>query len=1273
MSAELDKKIRKKQASIFDPKESIPNRVKACIFLSENLHPNDLKNFLDSNKESTTGLLTEVSQYILTHTKKGKIVVPAKDATLHINLLRIATKIYYYNEFIHFDLYVKFLHNYLKIESNSEIREKAFDFLIEMILTYGEQTELTDLFIKSLNLGYYAEICFCSADSDIDQEMTLKFVTKFLTALKKPSDFDKLHHLLEAILSYIYPTFADEAQFPYKQNHPQIGLVDELPPSIIDKHVLDSFKGLLSSPVIEKVRNLPTFSLFIKHFYLYVLQLPPDDTTSSVILSTIEYFLQNFVIQTFTLSDPSEYDQLKHYLIETISVLHDKPFLQGNKTSCTTLASSIKKQIIRLTDNELPEELKNITIETVLNCIDLLVQADHTESLGSYIDLIFIIFIKWQRLEDVHILRDRLITFLKLPVVSSQFQSKFNHCTRLIISDFYSPSLLEDTDDVIVGSKKVAKSIRLEVPEPPFEAPEVDTSFSQHFKIENDAALTLWNFFYELHCKINEIDDIDCYEQGMHILYDVMSTLIKAETRAHQKNLELNPKRPNLIDVFGSIFFAAFNRKEHSSTSLEWSYRAICRMVNRSYVRYTNDLYSLFYATITTGLNVMPVAIMEEVFDIIPNQIPGWPVLIVPLLNNLQNLKIESMPITSNPNRDSQVVALLNSIVTAEENYPTILSDVHSIYDETLRGSFADSVSASFENLLHVFLTNKQQVSLLYGIASHIIFTRRRDAKAPIDHLLDTITKRISLPPEDIYRPASEIIGQLASFNELFTVEDVQHLLHSLLRIVVDPLTKTEAIACVFTALTDWTFSPSSIVPKSLTPELTSTDPNVKYRACAPECAEAFLQSLLTAYGFVPSEKGNDKFLSTHVEEGEVTWWAYGNNILSIEKGSNGEFCNLVIRNAVGKTVWGVKSVSVLEELGLQSTTKRTVLTVKDIVKDAPRQVVKDREVPETNNVLREMILKATNEESDLLDWGLPNGVNRSDYDNDLMFVKDAVDNVERQVRDLGKHIESSPKPTTESTNEIDNTKLLIHSLLCQTQFVDPMPKATIGLIFVKKDQYDQYDILKNEDGSSAFREFASGLGWMLDIKTHNGFLGGLDKNYMSTGKNIRYFADATKEVIFHDITLMPTQKDDSQQLTKKRHVGNDYVHIVWNESGEYSPTTITSQFNAAHIIVEPIGNGLHRIRIWRKQNVRQFGPLMDGMIVGKELLPTLVRETAVNANYCCSLNISPDDYLKPYLRRTTLIKEIVEKNDDFPVPTFFSTLSVVTNPQSVVDLAIKK
>ena len=224
-------------------------------------------------------------------------------------------------------------------------------------------------------------------------------------------------------------------------------------------------------------------------------------------------------------------------------------------------------------------------------------------------------------------------------------------------------------------------------------------------------------------------------------------------------------------------------------------------------------------------------------------------------------------------------------------------------------------------------------------------------------------------------------------------------------------------------------------------------------------------------------------------------------------------------------------------------------------------------------------------------------------------------------------------------------------------------------MIYVKKEQFDQCVILSNEsDTTLEYKQFVEGLGWTIDIDHHNGFLGGLDKVYKTTGQDMRYYSDATKEVIFHDITLMPTDKDDPQQIAKKRHVGNDYVHIVWSEGEEYSPTTITSHFNAAHIIIHPIGNGLYKIRVWRKEGVRQFGPLTDGMIVSKELLPSMVRETAINANHCCSLNMSPDDYLKPYLRRTTLIREATGKNDKYVPTSFFSTLSIITNPQSVAD-----
>ena len=98
-----------------------------------------------------------------------------------------------------------------------------------------------------------------------------------------------------------------------------------------------------------------------------------------------------------------------------------------------------------------------------------------------------------------------------------------------------------------------------------------------------------------------------------------------------------------------------------------------------------------------------------------------------------------------------------------------------------------------------------------------------------------------------------------------------------------------------------------------------------------------------------------------------------------------------------------------------------------------------------------------------------------------------------------------------------------------------------------------------------------------------------------------------------------------------------------------------------------------HKITIWRKESVRLFGPLMDGMIVHKNLLPILVRETAINANHCCNLEISPDDYLKPYLKRSTLIKEITEKNDKFTKTNYFSTISMITNPSSLHDFVEHK
>lgn len=40
-------------------------------------------------------------------------------------------------------------------------------------------------------------------------------------------------------------------------------------------------------------------------------------------------------------------------------------------------------------------------------------------------------------------------------------------------------------------------------------------------------------------------------------------------------------------------------------------------------------------------------------------------------------------------------------------------------------------------------------------------------------------------------------------------------------------------------------------------------------------------------------------------------------------------------------------------------------------------------------------------------------------------------------------------------------------------------------------------------------------------------------------------------QVIFHVATLMPNNPNDPKGNSKKRHIGNNFVTIVYNDSGE--------------------------------------------------------------------------------------------------------------------------
>lgn len=54
-----------------------------------------------------------------------------------------------------------------------------------------------------------------------------------------------------------------------------------------------------------------------------------------------------------------------------------------------------------------------------------------------------------------------------------------------------------------------------------------------------------------------------------------------------------------------------------------------------------------------------------------------------------------------------------------------------------------------------------------------------------------------------------------------------------------------------------------------------------------------------------------------------------------------------------------------------------------------------------------------------------------------------------------------------------------------------------------------------------------SGLGWEVELATHAGFMGGLQRNG-TTGETAPYFATSLTEVIFHVSTRMPSTSDES-------------------------------------------------------------------------------------------------------------------------------------------------
>uniref|UniRef100_A0A8C7LB73 Tuberin n=1 Tax=Oncorhynchus kisutch TaxID=8019 RepID=A0A8C7LB73_ONCKI len=238
--------------------------------------------------------------------------------------------------------------------------------------------------------------------------------------------------------------------------------------------------------------------------------------------------------------------------------------------------------------------------------------------------------------------------------------------------------------------------------------------------------------------------------------------------------------------------------------------------------------------------------------------------------------------------------------------------------------------------------------------------------------------------------------------------------------------------------------------------------------------------------------------------------------------------------------------------------------------------------------------------------------------------------------------------------NEANKPLLLpkSQSVCVAVKVLDQMPPYDthkIGVVFVGAGQvFNEVSILSNEYGSNRYAGFLTGLGKLIHLKDCDPdqiFLGGLDQ-YGDDGEFTYCWHDDIMQAIFHIATLMPNRDSDKGCCNKKRHIGNDFVMVVYNDSGEeYKLGTIKGQFNFVEVIIKPLDYGSNLVTLQCRKDLEGLVDTSVVKIVSDQNLPLLVRQMALHANMASLVHqyrANPSDaYASKWLARLRHIKRL--------------------------------
>ncbi|KAG9509350.1 Tuberin [Fragariocoptes setiger] len=227
---------------------------------------------------------------------------------------------------------------------------------------------------------------------------------------------------------------------------------------------------------------------------------------------------------------------------------------------------------------------------------------------------------------------------------------------------------------------------------------------------------------------------------------------------------------------------------------------------------------------------------------------------------------------------------------------------------------------------------------------------------------------------------------------------------------------------------------------------------------------------------------------------------------------------------------------------------------------------------------------------------------------------------------------------------------------------ITPYETHKIGVVYVDKGQANnRVEILANRYGSRHYIEFLKNLGTLIklsDVDNQIHFIGGLDVNG-NDGEHTYFWQDNITQVVFHVATSMPNRENDPHCNDKNRHIGNDHVCIVYNDSGqEFELSTIKGdgQCILACIVVTPLESDTNMVMVKTLPDLAVLF-IIEPKYVSNEALSIYTRQLAIHLNLACMIYerrqrpgeetgfLAKSPYVSNWVERLRAIKRIRKRS----------------------------